>query len=772
MITFKSLCVVHPRSELHDPDFAFEDKCVKLDSEAGSTFCFDRVLGPGTPQDTVYREAAKQAVLDALDEHQPSSAAFVATGAIGSGKTYIVTGGAQHFADRGLIPRGIDTLFEVLNTRDNSFEYQVSVTFFEIHQGRAIDLLEDAGRRPTEVPRRQAVSSAQAAFKLLCQGDGRRQFEERPLSPDSSPSHVVFVLHVKAFGRETCLAFVDISAGDTRAAAKFAASVLDTLPPPEKHIHNPALQEAYLEARSSSAYPVLSQLLRPWLNPGSSGQGFPIPGPGPVKLVFVLALRFAVANKTDIISWLRAASLIEACLVAAQQSVGSINGDHQFSTGLPRPDPLSSLRSHLGPSGPSKLLASEPAVPPVVLHPGVDAGLRAKTNSESGHASATNALKDDLELELVADGELSPLNWWARLLHDLREESVGKKPQDGRDGRMASWADSFSNCKPETQKTVPKAQEKPPPLKLSSIPKAAVEDWEMQASKPSSVRQVSNDKELAPSQSSPAGGTFVPKALGVRPVDNVSLQSNPACETLVPKAPGVRIVEHVSLQSSPACETSVPKGLAARPIENVSLKSSPVRETSAPKVPAALPVENVPVMRAVGNVIPALTCPTCGNPYVKDALFCFGCGQRRVSIRPATTQLSAPAGPASQLRVRSVSPLAARSVSPQPGSAPRIVAGPVLPASPGLCPPVLPATQSIIRAVSPQPARPAPLQSTTMVKYPSWAPPPPAHMAKGPATKMMPVPAPILLQTQHLPSAPAPAMSQCIVAGTRTKVGV
>ena len=48
-----------------------------------------------------------------------------AYGQTGSGKTYTITGGAERYADRGIIPRTISYIFNEISKR-NTFSYKVT----------------------------------------------------------------------------------------------------------------------------------------------------------------------------------------------------------------------------------------------------------------------------------------------------------------------------------------------------------------------------------------------------------------------------------------------------------------------------------------------------------------------------------------------------------------------------------------------------------------------------------------------------------------------
>jgi kinesin family protein 6/9 len=74
----------------------------------------------------------------ALDGYNGTVFAF---GQTGSGKTFTISGGTERYADRGLIPRALSTLFsEAARRTDHS--WVVHVSYMEIYCESGFDLLE------------------------------------------------------------------------------------------------------------------------------------------------------------------------------------------------------------------------------------------------------------------------------------------------------------------------------------------------------------------------------------------------------------------------------------------------------------------------------------------------------------------------------------------------------------------------------------------------------------------------------------------------------
>ena len=61
----------------------------------------------------------------------------------GSGKTFSITGGAERYADRGIIPRALSRVFAEVKA-DPKVQYVIRVSYMEIYNEVAYDLLDQA----------------------------------------------------------------------------------------------------------------------------------------------------------------------------------------------------------------------------------------------------------------------------------------------------------------------------------------------------------------------------------------------------------------------------------------------------------------------------------------------------------------------------------------------------------------------------------------------------------------------------------------------------
>ena len=72
-------------------------------------FKFHGIFDMLTQQERVFNEVAKDVVDGCFEGYNGTIFAY---GQTGSGKTFTITGGAERYADRGLIPRTISYIFD------------------------------------------------------------------------------------------------------------------------------------------------------------------------------------------------------------------------------------------------------------------------------------------------------------------------------------------------------------------------------------------------------------------------------------------------------------------------------------------------------------------------------------------------------------------------------------------------------------------------------------------------------------------------------------
>lgn len=86
----------------------------------------------------MFSAVAKDVVTSALDGF---NATIFAYGQTGSGKTFTITGGAERYSDRGIIPRSLSMIFNEFKRRHDC-QFSAHVSYLEIYNGQGYDLLD------------------------------------------------------------------------------------------------------------------------------------------------------------------------------------------------------------------------------------------------------------------------------------------------------------------------------------------------------------------------------------------------------------------------------------------------------------------------------------------------------------------------------------------------------------------------------------------------------------------------------------------------------
>lgn len=87
----------------------------------------------------MFENIAKPVIDNGLDGYNGTIFAY---GQTGSGKTYTMSGGDK-WEERGIIPRTLEYLFAEFSRRSPSYQYSLTVSFVEIYNENAYDLLKE-----------------------------------------------------------------------------------------------------------------------------------------------------------------------------------------------------------------------------------------------------------------------------------------------------------------------------------------------------------------------------------------------------------------------------------------------------------------------------------------------------------------------------------------------------------------------------------------------------------------------------------------------------
>ena len=190
----------------------------------------------------MFDRVAAKPTLGALDGLNGTVFAY---GQTGSGKTFTITGGTERYVDRGIVPRAVTKLFsEIARRANDGATYEVTVSYVEVYNDQAYDLLFDGANggsgddRRGETPNDDAdvlntrvhthpkndsssflpkvalledddgvihargrsahrAGSEEEALNLLFLGDVNRAVAETPMNLQSSRSHCVFTMVVE-----------------------------------------------------------------------------------------------------------------------------------------------------------------------------------------------------------------------------------------------------------------------------------------------------------------------------------------------------------------------------------------------------------------------------------------------------------------------------------------------------------------------------------------------------------------------------------------------
>jgi kinesin family protein 6/9 len=178
---------------------------------------FDHVFDSETTQEEIFDMVAKEKIHGVLEGF---SCTVFAYGQTGSGKTYTIFGG-DSFAERGLIPRSLGSLFSELKVKKMkipSFSFKCQVSFTEIYKETVYDLLEP---NRTSLVREEwtpvqllegvnglvlknlsvyDVESEEEALQLFFMGNNSRLTTATAMNAVSSRSHAVFTVVLESEG--------------------------------------------------------------------------------------------------------------------------------------------------------------------------------------------------------------------------------------------------------------------------------------------------------------------------------------------------------------------------------------------------------------------------------------------------------------------------------------------------------------------------------------------------------------------------------------------
>ncbi|XP_074292768.1 kinesin-like protein KIN-1 [Silene latifolia] len=188
---------------IDDDSFNFKDE-----KDGDLTFNFDKVFYDDSAQASVYEFLALPIVQDAINA---INGTIITYGQTGAGKTYSMEGPGIETTDdmkKGLVPRVIEGIFEMINSSQEATTYSVKLSMVEIYMEKVRDLLDLSKDNiqikenksqgillsgVTEIP----VLEAADALQILSSGIANRAVGETQMNVASSRSHCIYILTVQ-----------------------------------------------------------------------------------------------------------------------------------------------------------------------------------------------------------------------------------------------------------------------------------------------------------------------------------------------------------------------------------------------------------------------------------------------------------------------------------------------------------------------------------------------------------------------------------------------
>uniref|UniRef100_A0A0E0CIB6 Kinesin motor domain-containing protein n=1 Tax=Oryza meridionalis TaxID=40149 RepID=A0A0E0CIB6_9ORYZ len=173
----------------------------KQGKEGGKNFTFNKVFGPITTQDAVFKDI-QPLIRSVLDGY---NVCIFAYGQTGSGKTYTMMGPEKATEKEwGVNYRALNDLFNISHDRRDTITYELGVQMIEIYNEQIRDLL-GSGIQNTIQPNGLAVpdatmcpvTSTSHVIELMQTGHDNRAMSATALNERSSRSHSVVTIHVR-----------------------------------------------------------------------------------------------------------------------------------------------------------------------------------------------------------------------------------------------------------------------------------------------------------------------------------------------------------------------------------------------------------------------------------------------------------------------------------------------------------------------------------------------------------------------------------------------
>eukprot|EP00457_Paulinella_chromatophora_P001894 gb/GEZN01001896.1/.p1 GENE.gb/GEZN01001896.1/~~gb/GEZN01001896.1/.p1 ORF type:complete len:820 (-),score=150.60 gb/GEZN01001896.1/:200-2659(-) len=184
---------------------------VITDDPAGTkTFLFDHVFDVDANQAVVYEHTAKPFVQEIMSGFNCTVFAY---GQTGSGKTHTMMGVPDNGKLKGIVPRLVEGIFDMIMESEDNVEFTIKLSFLEIYNERIKDLLdpekdnlkirESSMGVYVEDVTAHYIASFEEVLDVMSHGNENRAMASTNMNETSSRSHSVFILTLGQTDRDT-----------------------------------------------------------------------------------------------------------------------------------------------------------------------------------------------------------------------------------------------------------------------------------------------------------------------------------------------------------------------------------------------------------------------------------------------------------------------------------------------------------------------------------------------------------------------------------------
>eukprot|EP00002_Diphylleia_rotans_P025487 TRINITY_DN5041_c0_g1_i1.p1 TRINITY_DN5041_c0_g1~~TRINITY_DN5041_c0_g1_i1.p1 ORF type:complete len:890 (-),score=189.00 TRINITY_DN5041_c0_g1_i1:1539-4208(-) len=228
-------------------DFKFSDDStllVNLQTSDGRAqtrpYTFDRIFSPDSTQESLYIGVVRPIVGDFVEGFNGTVMAY---GQTGSGKTHTMTGPDMVSEHRGLLPRALTDIFELIKPLQEQATIRVTCSYLQIYMENISDLLNTRKQNLRIMERsiggvfvenlsEEVVTAAEDALDLLQYGEKNRIYSSTNINDQSSRSHCIFTVNlVQEYGdgstKRSSLNFVDLAGSEKVSKSGLEGATLE-----------------------------------------------------------------------------------------------------------------------------------------------------------------------------------------------------------------------------------------------------------------------------------------------------------------------------------------------------------------------------------------------------------------------------------------------------------------------------------------------------------------------------------------------------------------